>query len=93
MNGHLPEKEKSDLVEADLTDLATSFADALFPLGEEGGMGGQVRSRVAMATLQAYLLNYKTDPREAVPKVGVWAEDAARESLAAKNAGKTGLKG
>lgn len=69
------------LSKAELEALAAEFALALFPNGAEGGAGGVEGTRLAMASMQAYLLNFKENPKEAVGQAAAWAKSAEKGGL------------
>ncbi|EPQ51524.1 P-loop containing nucleoside triphosphate hydrolase protein, partial [Gloeophyllum trabeum ATCC 11539] len=63
--GSVPSEKDKD---TELEDLAAQFAEKV----PEG--------RFSMASLQGYLMMYKTCPREAVEQVGRWVEEEERET-------------
>ncbi|KAI9638064.1 P-loop containing nucleoside triphosphate hydrolase protein [Dioszegia hungarica] len=66
------------LDQAELDSLARAFSEAVFPNGGAGGVEG---TRVAMASMQAYLLNFKESPRMAVSQAAEWARSAEKGGL------------
>lgn len=69
------------LDQAELDSLAKAFSEAVFPNGADGGAGGVEGTRVAMASMQAYLLNFKESPRMAVSQAAEWARSAEKGGL------------
>ena len=61
--------------QADLDQLADKFANAVFPMdGKKDAVGGKDGLGVSMAMLQAYLLQYKEDPKKAAEEASNWAQ-------------------
>jgi chaperone BCS1 len=82
------DEKKQIVTPAELDDLASEFADGIFPkstdVAKANSEDAMVGSGISMAALQGYLLGHKDEPMAAIQGARAWAAGHSEEKVSRK---------